>query len=206
MRDRCLDPAANRRHDNFMRILFISAALLAGLIAGYASAGVTSQFQPRTEETTPVAAMRTLISRCVPGIASGTPIVTTGFTRAPGSTEQALLGTRSGAVWSTRNRDVIIVAFSDVPVCRVVAMDIDAAVMADLVIRLFREQGTVFRRQRFRFHKEGGFAAVYTTHGDTAPLVVRLNVIEKPNGRGYATLSVERSLPPAPVAENGSGG
>lgn len=178
-----------------MRILLISLALIAGLIAGIATAGVSPQFTAPVADSTPVAAMRTLIGRCIPGIASGGPVVTTGFTRAGSDAEQALLGQRAGAVWSTRNHDVILVAFSDAPVCRVVAMDIDASVMADLVIRLFREQDGVFRRQRFRFHDEGGFAAVYTTHGDTAPLVVRLNCVQHPNGRGYATLTVERHLP-----------
>ena len=69
-----------------------------------------------------------------------------------------MLGDREGDVWLNVGARVVMVDFRDVPVCRVVALSVDPAVLADLVMRVFSEREDAFhpralpagRRRRLR--------------------------------------------------------
>ena len=73
--------------------------------------------------------------------------------------------------------------------------DFDPAILADLVISLFREEDGHFRRERFSFRADGGFAAVYTTTGEGAGVVVRISTEKMASGRALGSMTVERTLP-----------
>lgn len=180
-------------YDNFMRILLISIALLAGLVAGFATAGVPVDPTTKRTESNAVTALRTLISRCIPGIRDGATI-TTGLTRADQPDEVAILGDRRGEVWLDGARKVLLIDFEDAPVCRVVALSVDPAVLADLVIRVFVEADGDFKRERFRLDTDGGFAAVYSGVVGQTPVLVRISTTRQGNGNVFASLNVERAL------------
>ena len=122
-------------------------------------------------------------------------MVTTGLKRLSNSEETAVLGTREGQVWLDRDEKVLLIDFSDVPVCRVVALSVDPAILADLVIRVFRESDGAFLRKRFSLRQDGGFAAVYSATDETMPVVVRISTTHQSNGNVFASLNVERALP-----------
>lgn len=176
-----------------MRILLISLALLAGLIAGIATAGVAPRAAAPDPETAAVMGMRAFISRCIPGIAAGGAITTTGLERASEPTEHALLGARTGQVWLSRGAEMMLIDFSDAPVCRVVVPHVEPIVMTDMILRVFREADGAFRNERFKFSEGGGFAAVYTATSGQPGLVVRVETGLGANGTGYASLSAERA-------------
>ena len=190
MRDRGVDPLARFLIVIFMRVLIICVALLAGAIAGIASAGVRHDRAAVVTETPSVMAMRALITRCIPG-ASGGDVTTTGFRRTDASTEASLLGSRTGEVWTSPRARILLIDFADVPVCKVVAPKIDPAILADLVIRVFLEADGTFKRERFRFDEGGGFSAVYSN----AKVVVRISAALGSHGSSFATLSAEATLP-----------
>lgn len=178
-----------------MRILLISLALLAGVIAGFATAGVPREQVVPEGESNSVLAMRTLISRCLPGIGSGQGVVTTGLSRAEALNEAVILGSRQGAVWRDRDTKLLLIDFDDAPVCRVVALSVDPAILADLVIRVFVEADGDFRRERFRLDANGGFAAVFSGVAGRTPVLIRISTTHQANGNVFASLNVERALP-----------
>ena len=185
-----MDAPKRSRIVDFMKVLVICVALLAGAIAGIASAGVRPDAAPAASETPSVMAMRALITRCIPG-ASGSDVTTTGLRRTDTETEATLLGPRTGMVWASSGAEILLIDFADAPVCKVVAPRIDPAVLADLVIRVFLEADGTFQRERFRFDEGGGFAAVYTGTG----VVVRISASTGANGGAFATLSAEAAQP-----------
>ncbi|MEM1300451.1 MAG: hypothetical protein AAGH68_14355 [Pseudomonadota bacterium] len=177
-----------------MRILLISIALLAGLVAGFATAGVPSDPAAKRAESNSVTAIRTLISRCIPDVRDGAAI-TTGLNRVDRPDETAILGDRRGEVWLDGSRKVLLIDFEDAPVCRVVALSVDPAVLADLVIRVFLEADGDFKRERFRMDVDGGFAAVYSGAAGQTPVLVRISTTRQGNGNVFASLNVERAVP-----------
>lgn len=178
-------------YQNFMRILLISAALVAGLIAGFATAGVPSDPLATRGESSAVTAMRTLITRCIPGVRDGA-VITAGLNRVGQPEEHAILGERRGQVWLDGARRLLLIDFDDTPVCRVVALSVDPAVLADLVIRVFVEADGDFKRERFRLDSDGGFAAVFSGASGQVPVIVRISTTKQPNGNVFASLNVER--------------
>ena len=191
MRDRGIDPPRLSRIVGFMKILLICVALLAGAIAGIASAGVRHDRAPVVSETPSVMAMRALITRCIPGASSGA-VTTAGLRRTDTETEASLLGPRTGMVWATPRAEILLIDFADAPVCKVVVPRIDPAVLADLVIRVFLESDGTFTRERFRFDEGGGFAAVYAGTG----VVIRISASTGAHGGAFATLSAEAAIQP----------
>ena len=189
-----MDAPAWSRIVGFMKILLICVALVAGAIAGIASAGVRPETAPVVSETPSVMAVRALITRCIPGVAAR-DVTTTGLRRTDIETEATLLGRRDGKVWATPRAEILLIDFADAPVCKVVAPTIDPAVLADLVIRVFMESDGAFKRERFRFDEGGGFAAVYSGGAPEASLVVRISAALREDGGAFATLSVEAGLP-----------
>lgn len=176
-----------------MRILFIPLALAASLTAAVAVAGVPeAPGAPKTESTS-VLAMRALIGRCLPSIGSGRETVTTGLRRVAPPEENSILGARQGRVWLDRQTRMLLIDFEDVPVCRVVALSVDPAVLADLVIRVFTEAEGTFKRERFRFDADGGFAAVFSGRTGETPVLVRISTTQQANGNVFASLNVERA-------------
>lgn len=158
-----------------------------------ANAAITPDAEPRPEESNSVTAVRTLITRCLPGVLSGEGAPTAGLSKASDATTRRMLGDRQGSVWLNVAARVLMVEFRDSPVCRVVAMSIDPAVLADLVIRVFAEAETPFIRERFRLDDDGGFAAVYSLTARSKGVVVRISTKRSGNQGRIATLSVERS-------------
>ena len=180
-----------------MRILFILSVFLTIAVSAnsFALAGV----QPRTvmaqQDSTSVAAMRALLTRCMPGIIGGEAPRMTGFRPAAGPVTAAILQGREGQVWLDRSERVLVASYQDAPVCKVIALNVDPAVLGDIVIRVFREADTPFERQRFRMDADGGFAAVYTGKGTAREIVVRIHTARRDDGSRFATLSVEEALP-----------
>lgn len=180
-----------------MRILFILSVILTTAFSAnsFALAGV----QPRTvmapQETASVAAMRALLTRCMPGIIGGESPRMTGFSPATRPVAAAVLQGRDGRVWLDRSERVLVASYQDAPVCKVIALTVDPAVLGDIVIRVFREADTPFERQRFRMDADGGFAAVYTGKGTARSIVVRIHTARRGDGSRFATLSVEEDLP-----------
>ena len=161
-------------------------------------AGVLPDAERSTPDSTSVSAMRALLTRCLPAVLDGSPARTTGMLPAAAPISQGLLGARTGTVWTDRRADLLMVHFADVPTCRVIGLGIDPAVMADLVIRLFSEAETPFRRERFRLDADGGFAAVYAIRQGGEDIVIRMSTAQSVEGSRFANLTVERS-PAAPV-------
>lgn len=181
-----------------MRILLLSITLFAGALVGFATAGVPHEPALQEQESTSVLALRTLINRCLPGIGGDRQIVTTGLRRAGAHEEAAILGDRQGSVWRDRDTRLLLIDFDDVPVCRVVALSVDPAVLADLVIRVFVEATGSFQRERFRVHTDGGFAAVYSGVAGHTPVLIRISTTHQDNGNVFASLNVERAIPSQP--------
>lgn len=175
-----------------MRVLLISIALLAGIVAGIATAGVAPRDAAPQAESSSVMAMRALLTHCMPGVAGGGSIIKTGFSRMHPDAERNLLGTREGEIWEKGGGKVLLIDFADAPTCRVVASKVDEAVLADLVIELFREQDGIFRRERFSFREDGSFAAVYTAGGPNG-ITVRVSTEPREGTHPFATLTVERT-------------
>ena len=186
-----LPDSADSSH--FMRIALISIALFAGLVAGFATAGVPSDPAFARVESNAVQAVRTLISRCIPGIGSGQQIVTTGLSRIGRPDEGAILGNRDGHVWLDDAKKILLIDFRDAPVCRVVVLSVDPAVLADLVIRVFLEADGDFKRERFRVDTNGGFAAVYSGVAGQTPVLIRISTTHQADGNVFASLNVERA-------------
>ncbi|MFK7945274.1 MAG: hypothetical protein AB8B85_20490 [Paracoccaceae bacterium] len=178
-----------------MRILLISIALVAGLVAGFATAGVPGDLAATQAKSNSVLAMRALISRCLPGIGANRAVVTTGMRRAQPADEAAILGPRDGRVWHDLDEKVLLIDFEDVPVCRVVALSLDPAVLADLVIRVFLEADGDFKRERFRVDTNGGFAAIYSGVAGRTPVLIRISTTHQSNGNVFASLNVEQAVP-----------
>lgn len=169
-------------------------ALLAGAVAGAATAGVSPERELRARETAAVAGMRAFIVRCIPSVAARSEIVTTGLRRASAETEAAVLMGQDGLVWMSRDLEVLLVAFEDVPVCRVIVPNADPAVVTDLVLGVFREQDSAFRIERFNFKDAGGFDAVYTSNDPGQELVIRITSGTGETGAGFALFTVERNI------------
>ena len=177
-----------------MRILLISLALLAGVVAGVATAGVSATMELRARESSAVVGMRAFVSRCIPGIASGEGIVTTGLRQTSAETRAAVLKGRKGGVWVSSEYEMLLIAFEDAPVCRVMIPVVDPAVVSDLVLGVFREQEGLFRLERFNFGELGGMNAVYSSKDNERRLVIRISTGTGEGGSGFALLSVERTL------------
>lgn len=178
----------------FMRILLISVALLGGLIAGLAGAGVPATPKPPKPDTAAVMGMRAFVTRCIPGIAQAREIVTTGLVAADPATEAAVLGPHKGAVWTSHEAEIILIAFTETPVCRIVVPGVDPAVMTDLILGVFRDEDGLFRNKRIRFEDLGGMVAVYRSTDPNQSLVLRVTTGIGETGLGFALLSAERAL------------
>ena len=178
-----------------MRIFLIFVALFAGLVAGLATAGVPERLSVAAPESNAVHAVRNLINRCIPGIRSGNAMPASGLTRVAATEEATILGGRRGRVWLDGQERLLFIDFEDAPVCRVVALSVDPAVLADLVLRVFAEADGVFRRERLRLDRDGIFSAVFSTHSGNVPLVIRITTTRQDNGNIFAALTVERRIP-----------
>lgn len=174
-----------------MRVVLILIALLAGIVAGVASAGISNAgvpvaAEPRSESTS-VQAVRAVITRCLPSVGQRGEAVTAGLTRLPPQDERAILGDRAGRVY-LRPQSLLLIDFEDAPACRVVALSVDPAVLADLVIQVFSGEADTFKTERFRMDEDGGFAAVYSGLG----LVIRITTTREENGNHFAAFTVAR--------------
>ena len=172
----------------------VAAALFVAPVAPVAHAAVGAKAPTQVTESNSVSAVRALIARCLPGVLSGEGATKTGLSRASDATTRQMLGSRDGSVYMNSKASLMMVEFHDVPVCRIIAMSIDPAVLADLVMRVFSEASTPFTRERFKMHEGGGFAAVYSSEGNTKNVVIRISTDQMADGRRFATLSVERDL------------
>lgn len=182
-----------------MKILGIAPAFVASLFLALSAPASTAGVAPKTsapeEVSRSVKAMRALLTRCLPGVRTGTALPTAGLLPADPGTTSRLLGERAGEVWTDRRAEYLIIRYNDTRQCKVIALDIKPAVMADLVIRLFSEADTPFRRERFRLDEDGGFAAVYAMGSGTRQLLVRISTATNRAGAKFATLTVERTDP-----------
>jgi len=176
-----------------MKTLSVLSVFLTCLLAAPALAGVSPQDPAPRADTTAVSAVRALLTRCLPAVTGDVALGWAGLTGADPGAARTLLGQRPGRAWSGDRGRLLIAEFADAPLCRVVALDVDPAVMTDLVIRLF--SGTPFVRQRFRLYADGGFAAVYTGAGAKVAVVLRLSTGTDAAGRRIAILSAERAAP-----------
>ncbi|MEM9059700.1 MAG: hypothetical protein AAGD13_04490 [Pseudomonadota bacterium] len=136
--------------------------------------------------------MRALITRCIPSVLGGKSAPTSGLQQASQEMTRKMLGKRDGSVWLDTEAQVLMVDFHDQPTCRVIALSVDPAVLADLVMRVFSEAETPFTRQQFRLDNGGAFAAVYTSDADRDGVIVRIEATNTSDGGRFATLSVER--------------
>lgn len=190
--------AAAFRIFNFMKNLIVFSAALAALFvastAPAAHAAARPEVQVQSTESNSVAAVRALISRCLPAVLSGNGATKAGLSRASEQAKRMMLGSREGSVHMDRRADMMLVEFYDVPVCRIIAMSIDPAVMADLVMRVFSEASTPFVRERFSLNDDGSFAAVYSSTGDRKGVVIRISTDRMEDGRRFATLTAERDV------------
>lgn len=179
---------------NFMKTLRILTALAALALSGApaAHAGIAADPTLRAPDSPAVTAVRALFNRCFP-VMSGRPALALGLRPAEPQFAERLLDNRPGSAWQARDRSLFMVAYDDSPVCKVVALDVDAFVLGDLVLGVFREDETPFRQQRFSVGKTGGFAAVYTADVSGTEIVVRIHTALNGQGRTIATLSIERS-------------
>ena len=176
---------------NLIVLLLLGVALSSGPVP-VANAAITPDAGPRPDESNSVTAVRTLVTRCLPGVLGGKGVPTAGLSKASDAATRRMLGDRHGSVWLNLWADVLMVEFTDVPLCRVVAMSVDPAVLADLVMRVFSEAETPFIRERFRLEEDGGFAAVYSLTGGSKGVVIRISTTRGGDGGRIATLSVER--------------
>lgn len=189
---------------DFMKNLVVLTALAAALLTSPvppSRAAVLPDSGLRAAESSSVTAVRTLITRCLPGVLSGDRAPTAGLAPASEAATRRMLGDREGDVWLNVGAQVVMVDFRDVPVCRVVALSVDPAVLADLVMRVFSESETPFTRERFRLDEDGGFAAVYSLTGKSKGVVIRISTTRAGDGGRFATLTVERSANAGVAAE-----
>lgn len=197
-------PCQRRFIFDFMKNLAVLTALAVALLTSSAAApkaAVLPDSNLRAAESSSVTAVRTLITRCLPGVLSGDRAPTAGLAPASEAATRRMLGDREGDVWLNVGAQVVMVDFRDVPVCRVVALSVDPAVLADLVMRVFSESETPFTRERFRLDDDGGFAAVYSLTGKSKGIVIRISTTRVGNGGRFATLTVERSADNGVAAE-----
>lgn len=189
--------AGSRHNLNSMKNLIVLTVLVLTMLSGPVSAAraaVLPDFETAELESNSVTAMRTLITRCLPSVLSGKGVATVGLSPASEATTRRMLGSRQGSVWLDFDARVVMVDFQDAAVCRVVALSIDPAVLADLVMRVFSESETPFTRDRFRLDEGGGFAAVYSLNGKSHGVVIRISTAWAKDGGRFATLTVERSV------------
>ena len=173
------------------RIRSLAAALV--LCALPAQAGVLPHAAPAEDDSTSVTAVRALLTRCMPPVMSDKPLVTHGLVRADQAATEQLLGGRPGQVWTDRDVRIVLIDFHDLPVCRVIGLQIDPKVLSDLVLRLFDDAKTPFRQQRFRLDRDGGFAAVYAAGSETGTMIVTISTAISVEGARFATLTLERT-------------
>lgn len=178
---------------NLVVLSALAVALLASPVPAPKAAVLPDSGIPKAESSS-VTAVRTLITRCLPGVLSGERAPSAGLAPASEAATRRMLGDREGDVWLNVGARVVMVDFRDVPVCRVVALSVDPAVLADLVMRVFSESETPFTRERFRLDEDGGFAAVYSLTGNSKGVVIRISTTRTDGGGRFATLTVERSV------------
>lgn len=170
-----------------MKILLVLLALAAGLGAGPALAGIAPRERAPEAETASAAAVRTLLTKCLPGVAIAAEPVTAGLLPVAPDAERAILQARRGRVWSDPSARLLVIDFTDVPVCRVVALSVDPLDFQRAVARAFETAGGTFRRARYRADPDGTMAAVYTRPG----VVIRISSGWRETGGSFASLSVE---------------
>lgn len=190
-----MDGPASSDIVSFMKIVRIIATALALSAAAPVSAGVLPDARQSAPDSPAVTAVRALLSRCMPPVLAGEPLVTAGLVRADAGVSDKLLGDRQGQVWTDRSVRMVLIGFDDVPVCRVIGLKVDPLVLGDLVLRVFDEAETPFRQQRFRIDKAGGFAAVYAMEGARGSVLVTISTAVSVDGSPFATLTMERSAP-----------
>ena len=198
MREQGLPRTAAFLSFNFMKNLIafsaVAAALFTASVAPVAKAAVLPQVSAKTTESNSVSAVRALIARCLPGVLSGKGATTAGFSKASEKTTRRMLGSRDGSVYMDFDTNLMMVDFHDQPACRIIAMSIDPAVLADLVMRVFAEASTPFERERFNLGTDGSFTAVYSSTGGVKGVVIRISTDRMDDGSRFATLTVERDL------------
>ncbi len=179
---------------NLIAFSAVVTALFAASVAPQADAAARPEVQTQIAENNSVSAVRALIARCLPGVLNGKGAATAGFSKASAATTRQMLGSRDGSVYMDYDASLMMVDFHDAPVCRIIAMSIDPAVLADLVMRVFAEATTPFQRERFKLNTDGSFAAVYSSIGGSKGVVVRISTDRMEDGSRFATLSVERQM------------
>ncbi len=184
-----------------MRAVLIALGLIAGIIAGIASAnmsfaGVSTLAVEPADDSTSVQAVRAVITRCLPGISDAGRVVTTGLDRLPEDDEQAVLGERAGRVFIEDER-FLLIDFEDAPVCRVVALSVDPAVLADLVLQVFVAAEETFRPEHLRIENDGSFVAVFQGTQTVDGVEIRITTTRQKNGNVFASLNVALTAPDA---------
>lgn len=194
---------------NFMKTLIVLSALAAALVTAPvpaliapAQAAAKPGVELKQTESPSVSAIRTLITRCVPSVLSGKAATAAGFSAASRAATREIIGARDGSVWMDGETKVMMVDFHDAPTCKVIALQVDAGVLADLVMRVFSEAKTPFTRERFSMDEDGGFAAVYSSMGKRKGIVIRISTSRTEDGGQFATLSVEQDDRETVQAEN----
>lgn len=189
-----------------MKILRIIPAILLVLSTAFppADAAVSTRSAPQPEDPPSAAALRALLTRCLPEIIKGGALRTTGLTQAGKEIEKSMLGDRTGAVWADWKTDLLMIDYHDVPVCRIIALYIDATVLVELVSAVFAESISSFRRERYRLEEDGSFAVVYSGTPQGVGVVIRISTSAMVDGSPFATLSVEREVSDATATDNGA--
>ncbi|MEM7746423.1 MAG: hypothetical protein AAF409_22240 [Pseudomonadota bacterium] len=170
------------------------ATIVLGLIVGVASAtnahaGVPATAVEPAGDSTSVQAVRAVITRCLPGINQAGDVVTTGLDRLPEDHEQAVLGDRDGRVY-IEGESFLMIDFDDAPVCRVVALSVDPAVLADLVLQVFVAAEDTFRPAYLRIETDGSFVAVFQGTKTVEGIEIRITTTREKNGNVFASLNV----------------
>ncbi|MEM1160063.1 MAG: hypothetical protein AAGJ28_03955 [Pseudomonadota bacterium] len=180
-----------------MKIFRVLSVVLTCFAATNVSAGTAPEATDVVPaiETAPVSAVRAMLNRCLPAVASDEPLSEAGLVPTGAATAAHVLGGREGQVWTDRKAAFILVNFADTPSCRIIAPDIDLLVMGDLVTRLFTEADSPIARERFKINEDGTFSAVYTAQGAKAGVIMSISTGVAKAGAGFATLSVERMTP-----------
>lgn len=177
-----------------MKLLRVLSVFLISLTVAPAMAGVTPGAAVPERDTPSVLAMRVLVNRCLPTIVHERPVMTTGFFKVGDAVAKKVLQGSRGTVWTDRTNRLLMVSYADVPVCKVIALRVEPAVLGDLVLSVFREDDTAFRQQRFRIDEDGGFAALYKFGDSADATLVRVWTSVATTGERFATLTVERAL------------
>ncbi|MEM0988213.1 MAG: hypothetical protein AAGK00_04990 [Pseudomonadota bacterium] len=179
-----------------MKTVLLPAGLVCGLLLSVftpamAPAGVPKLAGPPAVQSTSVQAVYAVINRCLPRVGQTGRAVTTGLDRLNPADEREILGSRKGRVFMRPDR-LLLIDFDDAPVCRVVALSVDPAVLADLVLQVFTAGDEVFRTDRFSVGDDGTFAAVYTAPG----IIIRITTTRQANGNHFAALNVAKVAQP----------